>query len=65
MDNGIPAVRISRLRGGKIYALHVLMYYEKPVSGECAIERVQAGKTAFVCREDEHRVLDALGVPSE
>lgn len=65
MDKGIPAVRISRLRGGKIYALHVSMYYGEPMNDECAIERVQAGKTAFVRREDAHRVLDTLGVPTE
>ena len=58
----IPAARITRLRDGKIYATHVLLQYSKPDTQEAAIERVKAGKVAFVHRADVHQVLDALGV---
>lgn len=61
--NPIPAARISRLKGGKIYATHVLMRYGKPVDQATALEKARAGKTVFVLREDVHQVLDALGVP--
>lgn len=58
----IPAARITRLRDGKIYATHVLLQYNNPETQEAAIERVKAGKIAFVRRSDVHQVLDALGV---
>jgi hypothetical protein len=58
----IPAARISRLKGGKIYATHVLMRYGEPVDQATAIEKARAGKTVFVSRSDVHQVLDALGV---
>ena len=64
MANGtvIPAARITRLRDGKIYATHVLLQYSKPDTQAAAIERVKAGKIAFVRRSDVHQVLDALEV---
>ena len=61
---GIAAARITRLKGGKIYAAHCLLNYNKPVSVEEAVRLVQAGKIAFVRRSDAHKVLDALGVPA-
>ena len=61
LDNAIAAARITRLKGGKLYALHVLMQYGTPLPADQAIERARAGKTVFVRREDVHRVLDALG----
>ena len=64
-DTMIPAARITRLRDGKIYATHVLLQYSKPESQEAAVERVRAGKVAFVRRSDVHQVLDALGVKDD
>ena len=61
---GIAAARITRLKGGKIYAAHCLLKYSNPVSVEQAIALVQANKIAFVRRADAHKVLDALGVPA-
>ncbi len=61
---GIAAARITRLKGGKIYAAHCLLNYSKPVGVEEAIDLVNANKIAFVRRADAHKVLDALGVPA-
>jgi hypothetical protein len=61
---GIAAARITRLKGGQIYAAHCLLNYSKPVGVEEAIRLVQADKIAFVRRSDAHKVLDALGVPA-
>ena len=62
MCKEIPAARITRRRDGQIFAADCLLRYSRPVTAEKAIERVQAGKVAFVRREDVRRVLDALGV---
>ncbi len=56
----LPAVRIHRQPSGQLHAAHCLLRYSQPMPPEQAIERVQAGKTTFVAREDVHRVLDAL-----
>ena len=61
----IPSVRICRLRNGRIYASHIPLRYGQPSPLTEAIERVQAGKTAFVARADAHQVLDALGVTDD
>ncbi len=56
----LPAVRIHRQPSGQLHAAHCLLQYSKPLPPEQAIERVKAGRTAFVAREDAHSVLDAL-----
>jgi len=62
---GTPAARIQRDKAGQVMAVHCLLRYSQPVSQVEAVELVQAGKIAFVRREDAHQVLDALAVPAQ
>jgi len=56
----LPAVRIHRQPSGRLHAAHCLLQYSKPEPVETALERIQAGKTVFVKREDAHQLLDEL-----
>jgi len=60
MEPGVAAVRIHRQPNGKWHAVHCFLQHSKPLGGDEAIARVQAGKTAFVIPTDSPRVLDAL-----
>lgn len=57
---GVPAARIGRRPGGKVYSQDVLMSYGKPAPLAEAIGRALAGQMVFVRREDAPEVLRAL-----
>lgn len=53
----MPAYRVSKLANGSWYYLAVTMHYGAPLALDGAIERLLAGRTAFIARDDLQGLL--------